>query len=498
MISEQKVKSVSIKKLKNINHLEGLSFEGKALTAILGANGCGKSTILHALACCYKPINEGKNHIFSHYFTPTTDASWQGSNFTLNHSYRNGKDGCIEVNQNFSKQSDRWSPKYERRIERHVEFIGIKSCVPKIEDETQTSLIRYDTISILSETATKILTSLGVIFNRNYAELNQHNSGKKQYSGLKLDGKRYSSLSMGAGEQRVLAILNKVFFAPKYSLILIDEIDLLLHTLALRRLLFELNKRASDKNLQIIFTTHREAVIDWGEIVNIRHIYQTPDKTYVFEDTKPDALQRLTGNQLRPLDIFVEDNFSKAIVEKVAAMIGLRKYVSVTTFGAATNCFVLASGLAMKDESFDNKLFVLDGDVYETSEKKNAAINKVYSGTETDSGVRKEIILNGIRQYNSVNFKSPEESIHEMLISINAKDLNDEGAEIVNVAKRVVSVSDQHDLINEVNKQMGYGLTEGIGKIIDVASKSNFWGNYVSSIHEWFSERRSIVLESLE
>lgn len=42
---------------------------------------------------------------------------------------------------------------------------------------------------------------------------------------------------MGAGEQRVFKILSALYSVPKYSLVLIDEVDLLLHTNALRRLI---------------------------------------------------------------------------------------------------------------------------------------------------------------------------------------------------------------------------------------------------------------------
>lgn len=498
MISEQTIASISIDKLKNIVNFDNLVLNEKPLTAILGANGCGKSTILHALACCYKPISNGKNHIFSQYFTPTSDSTWQGSKFTLNHSYRSEKDGIIEISQQFSKQSDRWSPKYDRRTARHIEFIGIRTCVPKIEEETQTSLIRYDTILMESDIDNKIKTVLGNVFNRNYLEINQHNSAKKSYSGLMFDGTRYSSLSMGAGEQRVLKIINKVFLAPKYSLILIDEIDLLLHTMALNKLLYELHKRADEKHLQIIFTTHRETVIELNNIISIRHIFQTPNKSYVFSDTKSDALHRLTGTQLRPIDIFVEDLFSKSIIEKVAAKLGIRKYISVTIFGAAVNCFVLAASFSMKNEGFDDKLFVIDGDVFESEDKKLAALKKVYSGTEADSKEKRKTILKSILQLNPIELRSPESMIHEMIVGLDVSAITVEESEIVSVARQILAVSDEHELIQGVKVQMGYDESEGVSKLIDLASKSEKWANYVSSVSDWLLMKKPSIVESLD
>ena len=88
-ISQQKINSLYVKELKCLKDVD-ISFEDKAVTAILGPNGHGKSTILHALACCYQPIDESvtSNYRFSDFFLPNTDSKWQGSKLTLTHSYR--------------------------------------------------------------------------------------------------------------------------------------------------------------------------------------------------------------------------------------------------------------------------------------------------------------------------------------------------------------------------------------------------------------------------
>lgn len=54
-ISQQVIHGLNITKLKGILALDEIRFDEKPLTAILGPNGCGKSTVLHALACCYRP-----------------------------------------------------------------------------------------------------------------------------------------------------------------------------------------------------------------------------------------------------------------------------------------------------------------------------------------------------------------------------------------------------------------------------------------------------------
>ena len=115
-------------------------------------------------------------------------------------------------------------------LARYVSFIGIKTCVPRIEEESKQSLIRYSTTALSDALSLKVKDKASYVMNRNYDAYNIHNTvGKISYIGVKCAEREYSSLSMGAGEQRVFTLLTQVFSAPKYGLILIDEIDLLLH-----------------------------------------------------------------------------------------------------------------------------------------------------------------------------------------------------------------------------------------------------------------------------
>jgi hypothetical protein len=73
---------------------------------------------------------------------------------------------------------------------------------------------------------------------KDYQSLTSHRTHRKELIGVHTaSGITYSSLSMGAGEQRLVKILTTVFHAEPYSLILIDEIDLLLHCNARKRLI---------------------------------------------------------------------------------------------------------------------------------------------------------------------------------------------------------------------------------------------------------------------
>lgn len=296
----QVIHTMEIQLLKNLRNLT-ISFEGSELTAIMGVNGSGKSTILHALTCCFKPIPgyARTDWKFSSFFTPTSEYLWQGSSFILHHSYRIGAVSHNNVSTHYCKTTDRWAPKYERRPTRHTVYIGIDTCTPRIEQEKAISLIHFTTTSPLNnDTARSVKQMAGIVMNRCYDGYHLHTTKTGSvYLGVEYNGRRYSQLSMGAGEQRIFKILGEVFSAPKYSLILIDEIDLLLHTDALKRLILIIKERAQEKKLQVVFTTHSQTVIEMSDLVNIRHIHQTPLLTLCFNETKPDTIFRLTGMQ---------------------------------------------------------------------------------------------------------------------------------------------------------------------------------------------------------
>lgn len=500
--SQQVTHSLSINKLKGISSLDEVRFDEKPLTAILGPNGCGKSTILHALACCYKPAegSDQQNWQFRDFFTPTTDSTWAGSALAMVHSYRDGAIQFTNLRTEYRKNADRWSPRYANRPERYVRFIGIKSCVPQIEEETYTSAINYQTETHAD--AELIMSKMGTVFNRAYTELNIHQArAKRRYPGLALDGTRYSALAMGAGEQRVLEILSAVFNAPKYALLLIDEIDLLLHTAALTKLIEILFQRAQEKSLQIVFTTHREAILELKNMVSIKHIHtvKAVPKTYCFSNTKPDALRRLTGQGDRPLEIFVEDEMALAIVEYELSKLGMKRVANITPYGAATNCFTLAAGLILSGgHSVDSQLFLLDGDLYVTQAHQLERVNAVLSGTEAHADARRQNCLNGIRKLcaEAGVAPAPEAQLHRMIRDLPEQE--DQGInEIIDLAVGIEAVDDTHSFIEIIIQTLNVSRPVGLNTIVSVAALSPSWQLYVAELRQWLLARRPNLIEDI-
>lgn len=473
------VKFVSLKGLKNVE----INFSDKPITAIFGVNGCGKSTILHALACLYKPIAEGgEKNYFTRFFKKENGVSWKGSKleafFTIN-----GRN----VNKTYGKGGDRWTPRMNNRPGRYVAYIGINTCVPAIEQEiiTLTNFKMGDIEDVTQKD--KIITSASKIMNYSYNDYGKVSYRKKKYKKVSKGAVKYSSLAMGAGEQRLFTILEILYSMPAYSLLLIDELDLTLHTSALNNLLDEMIKVAENKYLQIVFTTHREEIAAKTNI-NIRHIWKATEdnQTFVLDHTTPECLHRLTGRMEKQLEIYVEDDLAEAIAKQVVRDKEMLPYISFHQFGAIENAFVVAAGCDIQEQDSDNKIFILDGDGYTTHDKRLERMNRIYSGNEQDKEERRNRALSHIKQFILPSEEQPEHFLWEKL-----KETEGEYAQY---AKEIQAVgTDKHAYLNGVQKRCGESREIFLYKVIDILSKQDFWNDYVMELSTWLDERKETL-----
>jgi len=495
-ISQQRLHKLEIKKLKNVKDV-CISFESKNITGILGPNGYGKSTILHALACCFQPPTEGQeDYKFSNFFLPSPDALWEGSELKLVHTYRQSSHLHENVEQIYGKSSNRWKPIYKRRPTRNVHYFGVDSCVPLIEAEKRNVKINYSTRNISENIVTTILEKASYCLNRQYTAYNIHDPGRgRKFIGVEANGIRYSALSMSAGEQKIFLLLERVFRAAKNSLILIDELDLLLHDSAMKNLIKVVSERALNYNLQVIFTTHRESIIELSDLINIRHIFGTSEKTLCFDDTKPDAINRLTGTQPRLIEVFVEDDLAVAIIKKVAGQLGISRHVAVQRFGAAINCFTVLAGLRLRGENCDHNMFVLDGDVYRTEEEQEERLKAVLTGNDEHAKSLRKLSLEKIKCLNLPENTKPEKYIHSIIIALEDTG-NNEFNEIIGVAKQIIAVDNSHKYVDDIITRLDWNRDVGLSKIIDLFSSTQEWISYVSNVRDWLTLQISLVEET--
>ena len=179
---------------------------------------------------------------------------------------------------------------------------------------------------------------------------------------LEIEGLRYSGFHQGAGEIAAAELLAVDY--PKYSIILIDEVETSLHPRAQRRLMRDLARVAREQELQIILTTHSPYILD--ELPPEARIYLMDGaggKTAVVGVSPEFAMTRMDDEQHPECDIYVEDNRAAALVSEIL-VVGDRDLLSrskLIPYGAAS--VGLALGIMASQSRFPRpSLVFLDGD----------------------------------------------------------------------------------------------------------------------------------------
>lgn len=502
-----RLKKLTINKLKGVENCSIFFPETKKVTAIMGMNGSGKSTILHAIACCYKPIGvtSKDNNRFSDFFTPHIGNQWKDSCFTID--FYSGilsnlgsriiftpADGALSnYTQKYSKNK-RWMPIYERRPEKQSIYIGLQNLGTFSDDLTAAKYAKYEIVDFEPmDLKLKILTSMSKIMGVNYSELynclTERNS--KTFLGVVKNGISYTEHTMGAGEKRVFDIVracHDTTLRPN-GLLLIDELDVLLHEKAFTRLIEELITISENNLLEIIFTTHRESVINFKNKINIVSIYNMGNGIEAYPGVSADALRQLTDIEPEMVSIFVEDNLARTIINVILERAALHDKVDVALFGASDNSAVVLSGLILAGKDISRSICVLDGDVFITQAEKTAMVNKYLTGT--DKRIEKEIVLNRIFQFNlenkaiegqkgmpEYNHKVWFEAIDENLIPENERQ---EFIKLRNYSNSIQGLNDWHEYYADLNR---YARKPDIEyTIINYISKYHpYWDIYTNDI----------------
>ena len=291
-----------------------------------------------------------------------------------------------------------------------------------------------------------------------------------------------TALSMGAGEQRVFKILNEVYSCPKHSLILIDEVDLLLHENALKRMIQKLFEIATNRNLQIVFTTHSMLMTELTQYVDIRYLVQTPEMTLVQTSISTDSIWQLTGTQNRPISIYVEDLLSQTIISKIARDQECVRNVEIYRFGPAINAFTVIAGKALNGTLNAKTIAVLDGDVYKTEEEKTRRIQEVLTGQTYQP--QREQVLRAILQYDLPTDIKPESYIRNAILAL-PEEILPANAEARQVLRDIGVLDDEHGYINIAIERMGFTYETGLSEIINLFAKSDQWNNFTLPIRQW-------------
>ena len=201
--------------------------------------------------------------------------------------------------------------------------------------------------------------------------------------------------------------------------------------------------------------------------------------------------------QSRPIEVFVEDDLSATIVSKIASQLSGLRLISIQRFGSAINCFTAVAGLLFSNQSIDDSIFILDGDVYTTEEEKIERLNKIITGTDQLSERYKEAALTSICQYNLPQNLKPEQYLHSIIRRMDQPDHPDR-QEIIDAANQIFVVDESHKYIDDIIERLGIERGIGLNKIIDLVSLSPEWRDFTQEIQIWLRDKITPLLENPE
>lgn len=347
--------------LKNIRGWSGQKIEFKfPIVAIVGENGMGKSTIIQAAAAIYKASSGGHGFFASTFFPDTAWEEFSGVEINANIT-----EGLNTHDISIRKPTTRWRGN-DSRHERPVRFIDLRRIIPIYSKLGYSKLAkRTAREQTHKEFDQASLQRLSAIIGKPYTLAKQATTNidsTRLVPVLKTNGNEYSGFHQGAGELSITELL--ALDIPKYSLVLIDEIETSLHPSAQRRLIRDIAEISRTKEVQFIITTHSPYILEeLPKKARIQIINDLGSKRIVAGVSTEFALSCMDDILHTELDIYVEDDNAKILLEEIIAMqdLSLLKRVRIITYGSAQVGKSL--GQMVSQDRFPNPVLVyLDGD----------------------------------------------------------------------------------------------------------------------------------------
>lgn len=377
---------ITIKNLKNIkNAIFEFPLEN-SLNLIVGNNGSGKSTILLALSQSILK-NSLKALISDDYNSDSSVAIelggrkdvWKGSerwfldniNISLNGMY----EGSLFYGTRFNDS---------RKVDQLL-----KNGIIKNEDIVDADDYLKEKVSYILHGNNNSYSNLKRIKNRFIS--NKLGLENTPYFNS-INGKLISQYRMSSGECLLISLLHFVYNAivrrslpqDRLILILIDEIELALHPIAVSRfidLMTDLVKKSN--NLMIILTSHSPEVI---RKIHPKHIYKIENNSGEVNIVTPGFPSYVIRDVYRhdgfDFLILVEDELAQAIVDKVLESNSLRtsKLIQVVPVGGWSNVLSLQNDLLRNNVLGIGKeiLSIIDGDVSSSIPKQYDSLKKLF------------------------------------------------------------------------------------------------------------------------
>jgi predicted ATPase len=342
-------------------HRERIEFN-YPITAIVGENGVGKSTILQCAAAVYAPTDrETTSGRYASDFFP--DTAWE--RIRLAEIRFQVRDGNTERPGRINRPSDRWRGNRERP-ERHVEYYDLSRVTPVSGRPGFSRLAKSEHTEVgASPFDQKRLARYSQVMGRAYegARASVTNfDDRRPVPVLQWDHAQFSSFHQGSGETTVFELLQAD--VPPTGLLVIDEIETSLHPKVQRRLIGEIARMCRERDLQVILTTHSATILD--ELPPEARVFVLPQpgaRRIIYGVSPEYAMSSMDDVPHYECDLFVEDMRAKIMLTELltAADSDMARQCQVIPAGAASVCTTL--GLMVGENKFPRPTRVfLDGD----------------------------------------------------------------------------------------------------------------------------------------
>ncbi|HEV2640220.1 MAG TPA: AAA family ATPase [Actinocrinis sp.] len=300
------LRRVTLKKIRGFED-RVVSFDFP-VTAIVGPNGGGKTTVLGAAGLAYRSVAPG------HYFAKSGHYDASMKDWVIEYELIEKRlNPRLPVQRTASFRQLKWK---RTAVERTVVRFGVSRTVPATERRDLVKATGSNFIA-KSEVALSQPVVKGVerILGKEMSGCNRLSidiQGRATlFAAKNADGNEYSEFHFGAGEASVIRIVSAIEEAPDGAMILIEEIENGLHPVATRRMVEYLIEVASRKSCQVIFTTHSNDAL---EPLPSKAIWAAYNGEVLQGKLDIKALRTITGQIEAKLAIFVEDQFAELMV----------------------------------------------------------------------------------------------------------------------------------------------------------------------------------------
>jgi len=280
------------------------------VTALIGTNGGGKSTVLGAAAIAHKTIRPAL------FFPKSSIGDEAMSNWSIGYDIiEKSKNPSHAIQRSARFRNSKWVR--DDLIDRPVLYFGIQRTVPAGErrEFKKFATINYEFSGVRSVLAQTIQEQVAKILGKDVSRFEQADISNSQKFYVGGDGRiTYSEFHFGAGESSVIRMVSEIEAAPTNALVLIEEIENGLHPIAVRRMVEYLIDVANRKSIQSAFTTHSEDAL---APLPPEAIWSSIDGKTRQGRISIEALRAITGRIDEVMAIFVEDAFAKEWVEGI-------------------------------------------------------------------------------------------------------------------------------------------------------------------------------------